>query len=454
VTGYNTHNEPTESNPRVMPSRYAVYVLALMFGINFLNYMDRWVGSAVAPLIQREFQLSDFEVGALASAFQLVYAIGAVPFGLWADRGVRKAVIGTGVAIWSAATLITGFTQNFAQLFTSRAILGIGEASYYPAGTSLLGDYFPRDLRGRVMSIWSAGTAFGIAAGFAGGGIIAAAFGWRSAFFVTAAPGLLFAFLAFRMREPLRGSAETGGPRLKLEVEVELEKTQEASLRKLLDLLRIGTLRNTILSQTALFFVLTANAYWLPTLLNRRFGMGVGEAGTLAGGVIVLGGLIGTLLGGYAADWRRKHTSRADLEVAIVGFALSAALVSIGLLAPAAWFVPIFLAAVVCLYLYSGPFTAIGQNVVVPSLRASAVTVTLLIAHLFGDSYAPAAVGLLSDAIGSLQLSLLIVSPTLLLVATGFAALALRSIHSDTSAMDREWAARTSREAQAQPLHC
>src|SRR5689334_17315518 len=111
------------------PSRYAAYVLALMFGINFLNYMDRWVGSAVAPLIQSEFVLSDFQVGLLGSAFTLVYALGAVPFGLWADRGVRKNVIGVGVTIWSAATLLTGFTTNFLQLFVTRAVLGIGEAS-------------------------------------------------------------------------------------------------------------------------------------------------------------------------------------------------------------------------------------------------------------------------------------------------------------------------------------
>src|SRR5215471_12057537 len=124
----------------VKPSRYAAYVLALMFGINFLNYMDRWVASAVAPLIQTEFGLSDFSVGLLGSAFTLVYAIGALPFGLWADRGLRRTVIGTGVAVWSAATLLTGFTINFFQLFITRAILGVGEASYYPASTSLLGD--------------------------------------------------------------------------------------------------------------------------------------------------------------------------------------------------------------------------------------------------------------------------------------------------------------------------
>ena len=423
-----------------MPNRYAMYVLVLMFGINFLNYMDRWVTSAVAPLIQAEFGLSDFSIGLLGSAFTFVYAIGALPFGLWADRGMRRTVIGTGVAIWSAATLLTGFTANFVQLFLTRAVLGVGEASYYPAGTSLLGDYFSRHLRGRVMSIWSAGSAFGIAAGFAGGGILAARFGWRPAFFATAAPGLLLAVLAFRMREPARGAAEAAGPRA--------ATTREASIPKMLGLLRIASLRNTILSQTALFFVLGADAYWLPTLLTRRFGMGVGEAGTLSGGVIVLGGLVGTLLGGWVADWRRKRSPRADIEVAIVGFVSSAALVGFGLLAPAEWFVPLFFVAVVCIYLYSGPFTAVAQNVVVPSLRASAVTITLLIAHLFGDSYAAAAVGLLSDALGSLQIALLIVSPALLLVAAGLAALALKPIATDMRKMDREWSARAALAAQ------
>src|ERR1700737_908993 len=191
-----------------MRSRYPLVVLALMVGINLLNYMDRWVGSAVAPLIQVEFDLSDFSVGLLGSAFTLVYALAALPFGLWADRGSRRAILGAGVLVWSLATLLTGLTRNFVQLFATRAVLGIGEASYFPAGTSLLGDFFPRHLRGRVMSIWSAGSAFGIALGFAGGGLLAASFGWRAAFFATAAPGVVFAVLAFRLREPLRGSAE------------------------------------------------------------------------------------------------------------------------------------------------------------------------------------------------------------------------------------------------------
>ena len=92
--------------------------------------------------------------------------------------------------------LFSGFARNYGQLFISRAILGIGEASYYPAGTSLLSDYFPKNQRGRVMSIWGAGSTIGIAVSFAGGGYIADKFGWRDVFFFAAVPGILCALLA------------------------------------------------------------------------------------------------------------------------------------------------------------------------------------------------------------------------------------------------------------------
>src|SRR6202171_3762261 len=293
---------------------YARYVLVVMVGINFLNYMDRWVGAAASPLIQKEFHLSDTLVGLLGSAFLIVYAFAALPFGYWADRGVRKTVVGVGVAIWSVATLFTGFARNFVQLFLSRAVLGIGEASYYPAGTSLLSDYFPKEQRGRVTSIWGAGSALGIAVGFAGGGYIAEQFGWRNAFFFAAVPGILFALLAFGLREPLRGSAERIGHAV--------ERIQEASLRNFLDLMRIPTLRATILSQTLLYFVLASNAFWLPILLTRRFSLSVGKAGLLAGVVLVVGGLIGTLAGGWIADRRALKNAGGHLEGGIAGLLL------------------------------------------------------------------------------------------------------------------------------------
>jgi MFS transporter, Spinster family, sphingosine-1-phosphate transporter len=410
-----------------------------MVGINFLNYMDRWVASAASPLIQKEFHLSDAMVGLLGSAFLLVYAVAALPFGYWADRGIRKTVIGVGVAIWSVATLVTGFARDFVQLFISRAVLGIGEASYYPAGTSLLSDYFPKEQRGRTMSIWGAGSTFGIAVGFAGGGYIAEKFGWRSAFFFAAVPGILFALLAFGLREPLRGSVEGRGQAV--------EKTHDANLRNFIDLIRIPTLRATILAQTLLFFVLASNAFWLPILLNRRFSLSVSQAGLLAGVVLVAGGLIGTLAGGWIADRRALKNPAAHLEVGIAGFLLGAVFIVIALVAPMnvgpiPVFVPAFLLAVVCLYLYSGPFTALSQNVVSPGLRASSVTMLLFVSHVFGDSHSTFDVGFLSDRIGSLQAALLITSPTLLILAAVIAATGLRTVNRDVQKMEDEWAAR------------
>jgi MFS transporter, Spinster family, sphingosine-1-phosphate transporter len=417
-----------------------------MVGINFLNYLDRWVASAAAPLIQKEFHIDDAQVGLLGTAFLLVYAVAALPFGYWGDRGVRRTVIGVGVTIWSFATLLSGLAANYVQLFLSRALVGIGEASYYPAGTSLVSDYFPKEQRGRVMSVWGAGSAVGIAVGFAGGGFVADHLGWRSAFYFAAIPGLLGAFLAFNLREPLRGSMEKAGPALK--------RTTDATARTFINLMRIPTLRASILAQTVLYFVLASNAFWLPTLLHRRFNLTLSAAGLLAGIVLVVGGLIGTLAGGWIADRRAKTSPAAHLEVGIAGFLIAAVFITIALVAPMSIgpvpvFVPAFLITVIAIYLHAGPFTAVSQNVVSPALRASCVTLLLFVSHVFGDSHSTFDVGWISDHIHSLQVALLITSPSLLVVAAIIAATGLRTVTADTNAMEAEWANRPEEPAAA-----
>ncbi|TMD82761.1 MAG: MFS transporter [Chloroflexi bacterium] len=417
-----------------MPRGYPRYVLAVMVGINFLNYLDRYILPAVATKIQGEFHLTDSQVGLLGSAFLLVYAVATIPFGIWADRGVRKTVVAVGVTIWSLATLFTGLARNYVQLFMARAVLGIGEASYYPAGTALLGDYFRKEGRARAMSVWAAGTAVGIAVGFAGGGIIAGSLGWRVAFYMTAVPGLVFAVLAFGLREPLRGAAEARGPQTRAAAPI--------TWRTFARLLEIPALRATIAAETALFFVLGGAAFWLPTYLSRRFGLGTGAAGTLAGGVLVVGLLAGSLLGGTIADrLTRRRGAASNLPVGIAGFLAGAVLVALALVMPSlVLFVPMFLLGAASLYLYNGPYTAIKQNVVLPTVRASAVTIALLIEHLLGDSYAPWAIGRVSDALHSLQLALLILLPPLLVLAALFASLGLRHEDRDGREMEARWA--------------
>ncbi len=370
-----------------VPRGYARYVLAIMFGINLLNYMDRYVAAAVSPLIQKDFHLSDTLVGLIGTSFLLVYAVCALPFGYWADRGIRRNIVGVGVAIWSVATVLSGLVGNFAQLFLTRAAVGVGEASYYPAGTSLMADYFPKATRGRAMSYWGAGAAVGIAIGFAGGGYIGQHFGWRTAFFATAVPGLIFALLAFSIREPLRGAVEARGPQVK--------RAFDSSWRAFL----------------------------------------------------VLGGLVGTLLGGWLSDRRARKSQKGYLEVGIVGYLVATGFITVALTAPlnigpVPVFIPAFFITVVGIYLYSGPFTAVSQNCVPPSLRASVVTMLLFVSHVFGDSHATFDIGLLSDRLGSLQLALLLVSPAGLLVAAVLAALGLRTVEGDVARAEDSWAQR------------
>src|SRR5437588_2509470 len=191
-------------------SRYAAYVFWIMFSINFLNYLDRYVFTGAANIVAKELGLGIDQVGYLATAFIVVYAIGTLPLGIWADRSSRKNIVALCVTIWSLATAFTALTNSFITLFISCMVLGIGEAGYYPAGTAMLSDYFSRAKRAQVMSRWTAGSLIGLMIGFIAGGVIAGlGHGmWRLAFLFTGIPGLLLAFLCYRLREPRRNEAD------------------------------------------------------------------------------------------------------------------------------------------------------------------------------------------------------------------------------------------------------
>lgn len=427
-----------------MRGRTGLYVLAVLIGINFLNYLDRYLPAAAASAIQDEFHLSDGELGLLGTAFLLVYAVASVPLGLWADRSARRAVIGTGVAIWSVATLFTGFARSFPQLLLTRGVLGIGEASYFPAGTSLLSDLFDKNARGRTMAFRDAGSVFGIAVGYVGGGIIAERFGWRQAFFYTALPGLLFAVLAFTMPEPPRGQAEARGPLI--------DRPKDASLATFKNLWEIPTVRALVLSQVLLFWVLGSLSAFLPLYMHRRFGLGLAAAATAGGGVLIAGGLIGTFAGGWLGDWRARRVAHGHLQVGVAGFLAAAVLIALTMLTNSlAGTLPLAFGAAIALYLYSAPFTAQLQNVVAPSLRASAVTLSLFVTHLFGDAWSPAALGALSDLLHSLSLAILLTCPLALLAAAALAYAGFKTVARDTASMEESWAQRPPLEPAPEP---
>src|SRR6266566_7438612 len=206
-----TPSEATTKVPVRPTTGQARFAFTILFIINILNYADRYVLPAILPKIRADLGLTPIQQGLLGSSFLLVYALTTLPLGIWADRSIRKNIVALCVGIWSVATILAGLTRNFLQLFSVRAVLGIGEAGYAPASLSLLGDYFSKERRGRILSYWSAGQLIGAAFGFTIGGLIADYLGWRPAFYITGIPGLIAAFLAWRMVEPKRGAFEQEG---------------------------------------------------------------------------------------------------------------------------------------------------------------------------------------------------------------------------------------------------
>src|SRR5918997_3530510 len=186
----------------------AWFTLWVLFAINTMNFFDRQILGAVGEAVRREWAMSDGAMGALGTAFTLLYAFVGVPLGRLSDKTSRKWILSAGVFVWSLTTVGSGLARNFWQLFALRLGVGVGEASCAPAATSLIGDLFPPARRARALSVFMLGLPVGIALSFAVSGTIAREYGWRPAFFVAGLPGILCAIAVLFIREPRRGATE------------------------------------------------------------------------------------------------------------------------------------------------------------------------------------------------------------------------------------------------------
>ncbi len=193
-----------QAAPPLLSQAYSRYALGLLAVVNLLNYLDRNVIFALFEPIKRDLMLTDTQLGWLGSAYIIVFSLAALPFGVMSDLRSRRAVIAGGVTLWSAFTLLSGFTRNFWQMFACRAAVGVGEAAYGPAAQSLVADYFPGRARAFAMGILASGVALGGVLGLLLGGWLEDAYGWRAAFFLVALPGFICAVLVGRLRDPTR----------------------------------------------------------------------------------------------------------------------------------------------------------------------------------------------------------------------------------------------------------
>ncbi|HEY1312260.1 MAG TPA: MFS transporter, partial [Steroidobacteraceae bacterium] len=276
--------------------RSAGFGLGVLSFINLFSYLDRYIVSALTESLKHSnMGLSDANLGSLMSGFLIVYTLTAPIFGALGDRRSRPRLIAVGVACWSFATALSGFAGSYLALFLARASVGVGEAAYVTIAPSLLSDYFPARDRGRVMAIFFCAIPVGSALGYVVGGLIDKHYGWRSAFFVAGAPGLLLAALCLLLRDPPRGASDSGAAPAAATPEKasNLGKDTWATFGRLL---HNKPYVLTVLAYAAYTFALGGLAFWMPAFLERSRGIPRSEATVSFGTIVVITGFIGTFV--------------------------------------------------------------------------------------------------------------------------------------------------------------
>lgn len=384
--------------------RFAGRGLFVLTVINLLNYLDRFIPSAVLPQMKASGIVStDFQLGFLAPAFVVVYMLAAPAFGYWGDRRSRTRLIAIGVALWSLATVWSGLARSYGALLASRAAVGIGEAAYVTISPALLADYYPPARRGRIFAIFYMATPVGAALGYVIGGLVSQAWGWRAAFFVAGIPGLLLALGVLRVPDPPRGSMEegpalAGQPAAPSAEAPGLIKALRRTLMLYGRLARQASYALTVLGYAAYTFAVGGLAFWMPTFLERVRAVPASQATIGFGAIVVITGFTGTFFGGWLSDYCLRYTRQAYLWVSGIAtlLALPLAFVSLSAASPHVFF-PALVGAELLLFISTGPINSVIVGLVSPVHRASAVALSMLAIHVLGDVISPPLIGSLSD---------------------------------------------------------
>lgn len=373
----------------------AYYALAVLFAINTMNFFDRQILGAIAEPIRREWGLSDSAMGALGTAFTLLYAVVGVPLGRLTDRSVRTRILAAGVFVWSLLTAASGLARNYAQLFALRLGVGVGEAACAPAASSLIGDLFPASKRAKAISVFMLGLPIGIALSYAISGTVAHSYGWRAAFFVAGIPGLICTLAVLFVREPKRGATELHN--------IGAMK-REGSPYKLV--LSIPTMWWLILSGALHNFNMYAIGSFLSPFLTRYHyaDLALGEATRQAGFVAMfvngLSGIPGLILGGIIGDAIMKRRANGRLLVGAIAILISAPLNYFALGRPPGdvfGFAVLMGLGIAVMYAYYSTVYSTIQDVIEPSLRGTAMALYFFAMYVLGASLGPIGTGFLSD---------------------------------------------------------
>jgi MFS transporter, Spinster family, sphingosine-1-phosphate transporter len=418
-----------------------------------IDTVDQYIVRGTSNQIERVFHVGDFQIGVLFSAFIIVNGIATLPASYLGDRWSRKNIMAVTIVFWSLMSALGGVVPAgaFVLLVVLRGALGFGQAVTGPASASLVADYYGIERRGHAFSIQQCLTYVGLGLGLAIGSFFGTRFGhdgWRLAFGVSIFPGLVIAYLCWRLPEPKRGTADrahvTGAVGMELDNETHalfpggfsqfvagMGRGLRADARTIL---RIPTIRYALVGVSVAGFVVTAVATWMPTLYERQFHLSQGSANTAFGALAILAGIPGTILGGRIAD--RWVNRVIGARVVIPGVCL----LSAGSLFLASFipmpFAPMFALQLAGFFVYSSAVPALraGLTDATPaSVRGTGAGLFNVASIIFGSAVAPLTPAAVATHFGgNYRVAFAIVMP-ISFVGAFFLLAARRHIEADTA---------------------
>lgn len=362
---------------------WATTALIILTALNFVNYIDRSVLFAVQPLVQREFPGSDARFGLLTTAFFFCYMATAPLIGWLADRYSRRWIMCVGALLWSAATLLTAVTHNFAGLMVRHTLVGVGEATFVTIAPSFLSDLFPEYRRGRVLSVYYLAIPVGTALGYLLGGALSARWGWRAPFLVGAAPGVVLGLMLPFLPEPKRGAQDR--------LAVTLERGT------FLGLWRNAAFWTATLGMAMMTFAVGGMQVWMPTFLSRIRGVPLAEANLRFGLMTLASGILATMLGGWLGDRMEAIRRGGHCLLSAIGMTLALPAVLMAVFREGAAMYPAIFLGEFFLLLNTAPLNAAILNSVSAPIRSTAFAVNIFTIHLLGDAFSPSLMGFVSD---------------------------------------------------------
>lgn len=386
---YHINNDDDASKVTV-PRRYAWVVFALTFGLLISDYMSRQVLNAVFPMLKGEWALTDTQLGLLSGIVALMVGLLTFPLSLLADRFGRVKSLTLMAMLWSLATLGCAVAQNYEEMFIARLLVGVGEAAYGSVGIAVVVSVFPRSMRATLSAAFISGGMFGSVLGMASGGLLAHLMGWRPAFAGMALFGLLLAAIYPIIVKETRISPARGVARPAPEVYSKSLRTLYSS----------RSVISAYVGSGLQLFVGGTVIVWMPSYLNRYYGMGTEKAGSIAA-IIVLCSGAGMILCGILSDKLCRDRPDRKISLAIFYSLSSCALLSLAFALPTG----ILQLVLICLGMFiatgtSGPAGAMVANLTSASVHGTAFATLTLANNLLGLAPGPFVTGRVSDLIG------------------------------------------------------